>query len=157
MEREPAEQFAGDARLLETLQRLLGIQSPELKPALDEVSTLINEVLRAEKVDVFLYEAESDVVSAPMSGDDVPSGAELETWHVFDAGGPTLRLKVRFRDGAEQTDWRDGPGLSAALELAESEAWHAYDREPGTDPGEYAIFHLKRMPRRQHQERRGTT
>ena len=43
-------------RLLETLQRLLAIQSPELRPALAEACTLVAEVLGAEKVEVFLYQ-----------------------------------------------------------------------------------------------------
>ena len=75
---------------------------------------------------------------------DGTTGAEYETWHAHDAGGPTLRLKVRFRGGAEVPDWRDGPDLPEALEAAAAEGWHAYDREPGAAPGEYAIFHLVR-------------
>ena len=30
--------------------------------------------------------------------------AEFETWHVHKAGGPVLRLKVRYRDDAEVID-----------------------------------------------------
>jgi hypothetical protein len=70
--------------------------------------------------------------------------AEFETWHVYDAGGPTLRLKVRYREGVEVPDWRDGPDLLDMFERASAEGWHAYDREPGTAPGEYAIFYMKR-------------
>ena len=72
--------------------------------------------------------------------------AAFETWHVYDAGGASLRLKVRFRDGVEVIDWRDGPDLDAALQGAEGQGWRAYDREPGNAPGEYVIFHLKRDP-----------
>ena len=72
---------------------------------------------------------------------------EFETWHVYDAGGPALRLKVRYRNDAEVTDWRDGPDLFAVLQQAAAEGWHAYDREPGSAPGEYAIFHMKRVTR----------
>ena len=79
--------------------------------------------------------------------DDDRPGDQFETWHVHDAGGPVLRLTVRFRDDAEVIDWRDGPDLFAALRQAAAEGWHAYDREPGDAPGEYAIFHLKRDPR----------
>ena len=53
-----------EARLLDTLQRLLGIASPELRPALDQASDLVAEVLGADKVDVFLYEAERDSLVA---------------------------------------------------------------------------------------------
>ena len=72
------------------------------------------------------------------------SRVELETWHVYDAGGPTLRLKLRFRDRVELPNWQDGPDLFTALERAEAEGWHAYDREPGAAPGEYVIFHMER-------------
>src|SRR5215207_5283810 len=51
------DQFADDDRLLTTLQRLLMITAPELRPALDQASTLIGEAIGADKVDVFLYEA----------------------------------------------------------------------------------------------------
>jgi hypothetical protein len=46
-------------RLLTTLQRLLLITAPQLRPALDQASTLTSEALGAEKVEVFLYEAAS--------------------------------------------------------------------------------------------------
>jgi DNA-binding CsgD family transcriptional regulator len=48
-----------DARLLETLQRLLAIPAPELRPALTEASNLVREALEADKVDVFLLERET--------------------------------------------------------------------------------------------------
>ena len=72
------------------------------------------------------------------------SSLELDTWYVHDAGGPTLRLKVRFRGDIELPNWQEGPELEAALEQAEAEGWHAYDREPGEARGEYAIFHMMR-------------
>jgi hypothetical protein len=84
------------------------------------------------------------VVFALVNGDDERLGAELALWHVYDAGDPILRLKVRYRDGVEVRDWQDGPDLFEALERAEAEGWHAYDREPGEAPGAYAIFHMKR-------------
>jgi DNA-binding CsgD family transcriptional regulator len=55
---------SSEARLLETLQRLLGIASPELRPALDQASDLVAEVLGADKVDVFLYEQDTDSLVA---------------------------------------------------------------------------------------------
>src|SRR5215204_2556737 len=60
---------AGNGRLLETLQHLLAIQSPDLRPALDEASTLVNAALRADKVDVFLYEAERESLVAMGTSD----------------------------------------------------------------------------------------
>jgi hypothetical protein len=76
------------------------------------------------------------------------SDAELETWHVHDAGGPVLRLKVRYRGDVEAPSWRDGPELAVALRQAKAEGWQAFDREPGGRPGEYAIVHMKREARR---------
>lgn len=60
----PNGSFEADSRLLDTLQRLLRIQSPEIHQALTEASTSINEVLGAEKVDVFLYEPRTDSLDA---------------------------------------------------------------------------------------------
>jgi two-component system OmpR family sensor kinase len=59
----------GDGRFLETLQRLLGIRAPELRPALDAASTLVNEALHADKVDVFLYEARRESLVAMGTSD----------------------------------------------------------------------------------------
>jgi DNA-binding CsgD family transcriptional regulator len=53
-----------DARLLETLQRLLAIRSPKLRPTLNEASTLVAEAVGADKVDVFLHEADTDSLVA---------------------------------------------------------------------------------------------
>jgi hypothetical protein len=50
--------------LLETLQRLLAIQATEMRPALTEAATLIAEALAADKVDMFLYQADSDSLVA---------------------------------------------------------------------------------------------
>jgi hypothetical protein len=75
---------------------------------------------------------------------DYRSDAELAIWHVYDAGGPVLRLKVRYHEDGELPDWRDGPDLVEALEQATAAGWHAYDREPGNAPGEHVIYYLKR-------------
>jgi DNA-binding CsgD family transcriptional regulator len=69
----PNGSFDADSRLLDTLQRLLRIQSPEIRPALTEASTSINEVLGAEKVDVFLYESRTDSLVA-MGTSETPMG-----------------------------------------------------------------------------------
>ena len=81
-------------------------------------------------------------------GEAAPAGdapcAAYQLWRIYDAGGPTLRLKVRYRDEVEVSDWRDGPDLPEALDQAAAAGWWAYDREPGNVPDEYAILHLKR-------------
>jgi two-component system, OmpR family, sensor kinase len=64
-----------DGRYLQTLQRLLGIYEMELHPALDEASSLVSEALRADKVDVFLYDAASDTLVA-MGTSDTEMGRE---------------------------------------------------------------------------------
>src|SRR5688572_28124969 len=65
----------GTARLLETLERLLGIHAPELHPALDQASSLVAEALNADKVDIFLHEPESDTLVA-MGTSDTEMGHE---------------------------------------------------------------------------------
>src|ERR671921_649018 len=62
-----------DRRLVDTMQRLLSIRALELRPALDEASTLIAEVLGAEKLDIFLFQADIDSLVA-MGTSDTPMG-----------------------------------------------------------------------------------
>jgi DNA-binding CsgD family transcriptional regulator len=62
-----------DDRLLTTLQRLLLIDAPELRPALNQASTLIGEAVGAEKTDVFLYEAVTNSLVA-LGTSDTPMG-----------------------------------------------------------------------------------
>src|SRR5688572_7189004 len=64
-----ASELSPSDRLLETLQRLLSIQTPELRPSLDQASDLVATALNADKVDVFLYEAESDSLVAMGTSD----------------------------------------------------------------------------------------
>ena len=65
----------GNDRLLKTLQQLLSIQSPELRPALNQASSLVAEAFGADKVDVFLHEPESDTLVA-MGTSDTEMGRE---------------------------------------------------------------------------------
>src|SRR3712207_5983023 len=69
----PAPPEDADRRLVETIQRLLSIRSLELRPALTEASNLIAEVLRADKVDVFIYQADIDSLVA-LGTSDTPMG-----------------------------------------------------------------------------------
>ena len=50
---------AGTDRLYDTLLAIHGIATPELRPDLTQAADLVAEMLRAEKVDVFLHEAAS--------------------------------------------------------------------------------------------------
>jgi len=53
-----------DGRLLVMLQRLLAIRAAELRPVLDEASTLIAETFDADKVDIFVYQPDADSLVA---------------------------------------------------------------------------------------------
>jgi DNA-binding NarL/FixJ family response regulator len=53
-----------DDRLFDTLVRLYGIASPELRPALDQAATLVADALDADKVDIFIHESASDSLVA---------------------------------------------------------------------------------------------
>jgi two-component system, OmpR family, sensor kinase len=86
----------GDSdRLLVTLEQLLGIPSADLRPALDQASTLVNEALRADKLDVFLYEAESRSLVA-MGTSDTPVGRLQHQFGLnrqpIALGGPAVRV-----------------------------------------------------------------
>lgn len=76
--------------------------------------------------------------------EDTAVRAEYVVWHVHDAGGPALRLKVRYRDDEEVSDWQDGPDLADAIDQAVADGWCPFDQEPGFAPSEYAIYHLVR-------------
>src|SRR6266498_1020789 len=65
-------------RLLEALQHLLAIRTPELRPALTEACTLVASVLQAEKLDVFLYEQETQSLVA-LGTSDTPMGRRQHT------------------------------------------------------------------------------
>ena len=58
------EQVRRDDRLLVMLQRLLAIRALELRPALTEASTLIAETFGADKVDVFVYQPDTETLVA---------------------------------------------------------------------------------------------
>ena len=88
-----------DNPLLVTLQRLLAIQAPELRPALTEASSLVAEALSADKVDVFLYEAATESLVA-VGTSETPMGRRqhdlgLDRLPVAN-GGPMVQV---FRSG----------------------------------------------------------
>ena len=60
---DPGRAFGAD-RLLETLQRVLAIDELDLRGALSAACTHVGEALGAEKVDLFLYEAEGEALLA---------------------------------------------------------------------------------------------
>ena len=64
MSPDPMPLHDADPRLVDTIQRLLSIRALELRPALTEAASLVAETLRADKVDVFLYQADIDSLVA---------------------------------------------------------------------------------------------
>ena len=64
MDSNPHPSPVGDDRYIDTIVRLFGIASPELRPALDQASDLVAQALGAQKVDVFLHETASDSLVA---------------------------------------------------------------------------------------------
>jgi two-component system, OmpR family, sensor kinase len=113
----------GNDRLLETLQRLLGIQAPDLRPALNQASSLVAEALEADKVDVFLHEPESDTMVAMGTGDTAmgreqhraglnrqPIANNGPSVTVFQTGTP-------YRSGAADQDPEQLLGMVRRLEV----------------------------------------
>ena len=89
--------IVGDDRLLETLQRLLAIRSPDLREALDQASTLVAEALGADKVDVFLYEAATETLVA--AGTSLTAMGRRQHEIGLDrlpvaSGGPAVRVSL---------------------------------------------------------------
>jgi two-component system, OmpR family, sensor kinase len=56
-------------RLLTTLEQLLAIDATELQPALQRAANIVSEVLGADKVDVFLYEGQTESLVARGTSD----------------------------------------------------------------------------------------
>jgi len=61
---QPSSSNALHPSLLSTLQQLLALPALELRPTLNQASTLVGEALDAEKVDVFLYQEGTDSLLA---------------------------------------------------------------------------------------------
>jgi len=62
-----------DDRLLDALERLVILPGLELRPTLDEASTVVAEAVDADKVDVFLYQVDKDSLVA-LGTSDTPLG-----------------------------------------------------------------------------------
>jgi len=60
----PSDSTGRDDRPLQMLRHLLGIRETELRPTLDEASTIIAETFGADKVDVFVYQPDVDTLVA---------------------------------------------------------------------------------------------
>ena len=91
--------FEADRRLLETLQRVLTIQSPDLRGALTEACNLITDPLGAEKVDVFLYGAQNETLVALGTSTTEVRGAPASDWDGSPASGQRRRGGEGLRTG----------------------------------------------------------
>jgi two-component system, OmpR family, sensor kinase len=113
--------LGGNDRLLRTLQRLLGIQTAELRPALNQASSLVAESLGADKVDVFLHDPESDTLVAMGTSDTEMGHAQHRAGlnrqpiandgpavAVFQSGTP-------YQSGAADQDPKQLPGMIRRL------------------------------------------
>ena len=114
------------ARLLATLERLLAIEAVELRPALTDASQLLAEVLLADKVDVFLYDAARQALVAAGTS-DTPMGRRQHALglHVLPiAGGgrdvETYRSGTPFLTGQSEADPREVPGIPRDLGVRSS-------------------------------------
>jgi len=113
----------GDDRLLKTLQRLLSIHAPELRPALNQASSLVAEALDADKIDVFLHESESDTLVA-MGTSDTEMGrqqhrAGLNRQPIAN-NGPSVAVfqtGTPYRSGAADRDPTQLVGMIRRLEV----------------------------------------
>ena len=113
----------GNDRLLHTLQRLLGIQAPELRPALNQASSLVAAALDADKVDVFLHEPESDSLVA-MGTSDTEMGREQHraglNRQAIANDGPAVQVfqsGTPYRSGAADQDPTQLLGMVRRLEV----------------------------------------
>jgi DNA-binding CsgD family transcriptional regulator len=104
-------QYRGE-RLLAALERLLQIEATELSPALNQASQIAAETLGADKVDVFLYENDSDSLVA-IGTSDTPMG------------------RAQRRAGLHRQPLANNGPLSSVFETGRSHLTGHADREPG--------------------------
>ncbi len=115
------------AQLLTTLEGLLGIQATELKSALTAASQLINDALRADKTDVFLYDRAINSLAAvgtsitPMGQREMALGLDRlpvsnggKTVGVFQTGEPYLSGHVD-QDPDELRGIKEALGIRSAI------------------------------------------
>jgi DNA-binding CsgD family transcriptional regulator len=73
MSPQQVEPGAYHIRLLRTLERLLALEATELGSAMQQAAQALAEVLAADKIDIFLYDASSDALVA-IGTSDTPMG-----------------------------------------------------------------------------------
>jgi DNA-binding CsgD family transcriptional regulator len=114
-------ELARPDRLLSTLERLLAIDATELEPALAEAAQIVAEVLGADKVDVFLYEAASESLVARGTSNTLMGRREHEIGmnRLPLAGrgraGEVFQTGVPYRTGCADQDPQELVGITQGL------------------------------------------
>jgi two-component system, OmpR family, sensor kinase len=117
----PAGEPVRPDRLLRTIERLLAIAASELEPALAEAAQIVAEVLGADKVDVFLYEAATESLVARGTS-QTPMGSkqrQIGMHRLPVAGGgravEVFQTGVAYRTGHADADPRELVGVTQGL------------------------------------------
>ena len=120
MTHESGERIGRD-RLRTTLERLLGLDAVELKTALDQAADIVAEALGAEKVDAFVYEAETETLVA-LGTSDTPMGRRqhaigLQRMALANGGraAEVFRSGQHHRDGHVEADPHELEGIKTGL------------------------------------------
>jgi len=117
-------------QLLRTLEQLLAIRSPELRPALNQAAMPLLEAVGADKIDVFLYQADSATLEA-VGRSDTPVGRRQKALgldrlplanggrvvQAFQTGGAFLSGQVE-QDQEELRGVREGLGVRSEMNVA---------------------------------------
>ncbi|WP_164012438.1 GAF domain-containing sensor histidine kinase [Pyxidicoccus trucidator] len=122
----PESQDARRDRLFQALESLLALPAAELRPTLNRVSLLISELLRADKVDVFLFERSTQCLVA-VGTSDTPMG-RLQKAIGLDRmalanGGRAVQVYEReqpFMTGRQDEDPEELPGIKHRLGVKSS-------------------------------------
>jgi DNA-binding NarL/FixJ family response regulator len=121
---------ANTEQLLRTLEQLLAIRSPELRPALNEAAMPLLEAVGADKIDVFLYQPESATLEA-VGRSDTPVGRRQKALgldrlqlanggrvvQTFETGAAFLSGQVE-QDQDELRGVREGLGVRSEMHVA---------------------------------------
>jgi DNA-binding CsgD family transcriptional regulator len=122
-----ANESGQQARLFLALQQLLGLDVVELQAALTQAADVIAGVLRADKVDVFLYESESACLVA-LGTSRTPMGQRqkalgLDRLSIAEGGTPIQVFQMgrshlsrhTDREGDERRDLVEGLGIRSQI------------------------------------------
>jgi DNA-binding CsgD family transcriptional regulator len=108
-------------RLLVTLERLLDVQPTGLEPAMDEVASLLADVLGTSKVELFLYEPETATLVAVGASETPPARQQhaigLDRQPLANGGRAVevFRTGRAHRDGRVDRDSQELIGIRRGL------------------------------------------